>query len=176
MDQIFPFRIDDRDLLRDSGFRLFKPQTSFVFCCFYPERRIWRCVAPTDRRLRCFLGLRAPGKSNIKSRLPSVFFTRSCRSIDVRPLQSTTLLLLRDFDPFNQIDDPSSPFLINDRELLRVFGIFPPSLSSRALDLASCVHLNRTTETYSGPSGFGCFSWRYTLCNSETLNTRGPLI
>jgi hypothetical protein len=81
-------------------------------------------VAPTDRRLRHFSGLRAPGKSDIKSRLPSVFFTRSCRSIDAHPLQSTTLLLLQDFDPFNQIDSPSTPFSINDRELLRVFGHF----------------------------------------------------
>jgi hypothetical protein len=34
---------------------------------------------------------------------------------------------------------------------------FSPSLSSGTLDLASCVHLNRTAKTYSGPSGFGCF-------------------
>jgi hypothetical protein len=34
---------------------------------------------------------------------------------------------------------------------------FSPSLSSEALDLAPRVHLNRTTETYSRPSGFGCF-------------------
>jgi hypothetical protein len=30
MDQIFSFRIDDRDLLRDLGFRLFKLQTLFA--------------------------------------------------------------------------------------------------------------------------------------------------
>jgi hypothetical protein len=117
-DRIFLFRIDGQDLLRDSGFGLFKPQTSFVFCCFYSERKIWRRVAPTDRRLIRFSGLQAPGKSNIKSRLPFVFFTRSCRSIDTRPLQSTALLLLWHFDPFNQIDGPSVLFLINDRELL----------------------------------------------------------
>jgi hypothetical protein len=35
------------------------------------------------------------------------------------------LLLLQDFNPFDQIDGPSSHFSINDQEILWVFGIFP---------------------------------------------------
>jgi hypothetical protein len=108
-------------------------------------------VAPTDRWLRCFSSLRALGKSNIKSRLPSVFFTRSCRSIDAHLLQSTTLLLLRDFDPFNQIDDPSAPFSINDRELLQVFGRFETSGTS-ANSVLQRLRLFGTLGF--GPSGF----------------------
>jgi hypothetical protein len=61
------------------------------------------------------------GKIKSQTSLSFNAFTQSYRSIDVCPLESTVLLLLRDFDPFNQIDDPSAPFSINDRDLLRVF-------------------------------------------------------
>jgi hypothetical protein len=176
-DRIFLFRIDGRDLLCDLGFVFFKPQTSFVFCCFYLERRIWRRVAPTDWRLRCFSGLRALG-----SRIPSVFFTQSCQSIDTCPLQSMTLLLLRDFDLLNQIDDPSARFSINDRELLRVFVLFPPFLSSGALDLVLRGLQRSTTQIHFGPSGtsgFGTsnlFLWCYTSRNFGLPKAREPLI
>jgi hypothetical protein len=67
---------------------------------------------------------RPPGSGKIQSQNSLTFyaFTRSYRSTNAHPLQSTTLLLLRDFDPFNQINDPSALSSINDQDLLRVFG------------------------------------------------------
>jgi hypothetical protein len=51
------------------------------------------------------------------------------------------LLPLRYFGLLNQINGPSSPSSINDRDLLRVFRPFPPLFSSEVLDLVSSVHL-----------------------------------
>jgi hypothetical protein len=69
-------------------------------------------------------------------------FLRNDRSSATHPPQSTVLLLLRDFGLLNQINGPSAPSSINDRDIFQVFRPFPPLFSSRVLDLAPCVHLH----------------------------------
>jgi hypothetical protein len=100
MDRIFPFQIDDRDLLRDSGFGPFKLQTIFA-----PSKTSGAKDLMTRgswiRTVEIHLGPLGFGKIQTQISLTFCAFTRSCRSTDVRPLQSTVVLLLRDFDPFN---------------------------------------------------------------------------
>jgi hypothetical protein len=68
----------------------------------------------------------------IKSQTSLAFnaITQSWKSIDACPLESTVVPLLRDFDPFNKINIPFSPFSINDQDLLWVFGLRENQISN----------------------------------------------
>jgi hypothetical protein len=84
----------------------------------------------------------AYGSFSSQTLISSGRFLRNGRSFSTCPPQSTVFLPLREFGLLNQINSPSAPSLINDRNLLWVFGPLPPLFSSRVLDLASRFHLH----------------------------------
>jgi hypothetical protein len=89
------------------------------------------------------LRIRPSGLSVLKSSPLLTGYLRSGRSADTYPPQSTVVLPLWDFGLLNQINGPTIPSSIDDRNLLRVFRPFPPPLffqSSRYVAMCPPSH------------------------------------